>query len=515
MSLEPDVLVVGAGPTGLTTALQAHAHGARVRVVERRPDAFRPSRAMVVHSRTLEVLRPLGVTEELLDRGDRAPRAELHLGDRTVRAALADVALRDTAYPHLTLVRQADVEEVLAAALARRGVGVERGVELTDAAVDGDRVHATLRSDGALEQSRCRYVAGCDGPDSLVRRIAGIAWRGRPYREEVILADLDLDGHLAPDTLHVAAGRPGLVFLFALGEGAAWRLLATRPAGPRDAPYGQPGGTVPAPEVQRLLDESGLAVRIGDLAWSARIRLQHRLAGSFRAGPFFVAGDAAHTHSPAAAQGMNTGIVDAVNLGWKLAWADGSEHPSLLDSYDLERRPAAGQALALTHAVFFAEASSHPLPSLLRGTLVPLVAPALPTLMRQPHLMAAVVALLSQRWVRYRSSPLSRTGTPRLRGPRPGDRLPDQEVTSQGRRTRLHDLTAAPGIHLLLDGDARVDPGLLGPRVTAHRIDDWPGAGMVAVRPDGHVGYRSGSAAHAELGAWLALVGAAPSGHRR
>jgi hypothetical protein len=335
----------------------------------------------------------------------------------------------------------------------------------------------------------------------------------------VVLADLDLagdpDGDLAPDMLHVAAGRAGLVFLFALGEGAAWRLLATRPAGARDAPYGQPGDPVPVAEVQGLLDESGLGARIGDLAWSARIRLQHRLAGAFRSGPFFVAGDAAHTHSPAAAQGMNTGIVDAVNLGWKLAWADGAAHPGLLESYDLERRPAAGQALALTHLVFFAEASSHPLPSLLRGTLVPLVAPALPVLLREPRLMAAVTALLSQRWVRYRSSPLSVTGTPRLRGPRPGDRLPDQDATSGGRRVRVHDLTAAPGVHLLLDLDARVDPGLLGPRVTAHRIDDSPGTGVVAVRPDGHVGYRSGSAAHPGLGGWLDLVGAGPSGHRR
>jgi 2-polyprenyl-6-methoxyphenol hydroxylase-like FAD-dependent oxidoreductase len=112
-----EVLVVGAGPTGLTTALQAQAHGATVRVVERRPQAFRPSRAMILHARTLETLRPLGVTESLLDRGDRAPRAEVHLGRRRVLARLSDVRLRDTAFPHLTLVRQTDVEEVLTAAL--------------------------------------------------------------------------------------------------------------------------------------------------------------------------------------------------------------------------------------------------------------------------------------------------------------------------------------------------------------------------------------------------------------
>src|SRR5690554_5182234 len=128
LRLDADVLVVGAGPAGLATALQAYDNGASVRVVERRPEAFRPSRAMIMHPRTLESRRPLGVTDDLLDRGDRAPTAELHLGPRSVTVQLADVALRDTAFPHLTLLRQMDVEEVLANALKQRGVEVERGV---------------------------------------------------------------------------------------------------------------------------------------------------------------------------------------------------------------------------------------------------------------------------------------------------------------------------------------------------------------------------------------------------
>ncbi|WP_007025143.1 FAD-dependent monooxygenase, partial [Saccharomonospora iraqiensis] len=142
--LIPDVLVVGAGPAGLVTALQAADHGAAVRIVERRTESFRPSRAMITHPRTLESLRPLGVTEPLLERGDPAPRAELHLGCRRVSAALADVPLRDTAYPHLTLLRQADVETVLTDALARRGIAVERGTELVTATGDAAAASATL-----------------------------------------------------------------------------------------------------------------------------------------------------------------------------------------------------------------------------------------------------------------------------------------------------------------------------------------------------------------------------------
>jgi 2-polyprenyl-6-methoxyphenol hydroxylase-like FAD-dependent oxidoreductase len=503
----PDVLVVGAGPTGLTTALQAHDNGASVRVVERRVDAFRPSRAMIMHPRTLEALRPLGVTDDLLDRGDRAPKAELHLGRRQVPVQLADVALGDTAYPHLTMVRQMDVEEVLAAALEKRGVEVERGTELLDASWDGQAT-VTLQRDGTVEESSARFVAGCDGPDSTLRRIAGIGWPGGAYHEQVVLADVELDG-LTPGRLHVVADKRGLVFLFALGEGATWRLLATRPARDSEVPFGQPGAPVPASDVRRLLDAAGLDVTLTELSWSAQVRLQHRLAQSFRRGPVFLAGEAAHTHSPAAAQGMNTGILDGVNLGWKLAFAADGEYDVLLGSYEQERRPVARQVLALTHAVFFAEASTNPLPAFLRGTVMPLVAPAFPLLLKQPLLLGQVVRLLSQGWVRYRHSALSVDGLPAGRGTHPGDRLPDQDVTQGGRPVRLHQLTAQPGVHVLLQRDAAaLHPALLGPRVAVHRIDSWAGEGLLAVRPDGHVGFRCGSSDPAQVGAWLDLVGA-------
>ncbi len=508
-----DVLVVGAGPTGLTTALQAHLHGATVRVVDRRPEPRRPSRAMIVHPPTLEALLRLGVSEELLARGDRAPRAELHLGGRPVGVRLAEVPLDDTPFPHLTMVRQQDVEDVLTAALRDRGVEVERGVELRHAWAAETGARAALRHPGGEEETRSRFLVGCDGPDSAVRRAAGIGWHGGTYREEVVLADAELDGDLAPGALHVFAGRPGLVFVFALGEGATWRVLATRPAGTDNAgaPFGQPGREVPRHELDALLDGAGLDVRVTDLRWSARVRLQHRVAERFRRGRLFLAGDAAHAHSPAAAQGMNTGIADAANLGWKLALAAGvaGDVEPLLDSYELERRPVARQVLALTHAVFFAEASTHPLPALLRGRLVPLAAPAAPWVTAQPVLMAQVVRLLSQRWVRYRRSPLSVDQARCRRGPRPGDRLPDGDVLVDGARRRLHDVTAGPGVHLLLDRDAPdVTTWALGPWVTVHRLDSRRGTGLVAVRPDGRIGFRAALPTPAGLGGWLELLAA-------
>lgn len=498
-----DVLVVGAGPTGLTTALQAHALGASVRVVERRPEAFRPSRAMMVHSRTLESLRPLGVVEDLLDRADRAPSADLHLGGRVVRARLDEVALPDTPYPHFTLLRQADLEEVLGRALEEAGVPVERGVTAVDVGADDEQATATLVADGRAEQVHGGFVVGCDGPASSVRQAAGIGWVGKPYGQEVVLADVELDGDLEPGRLHAAPGAAGLVFVFALGEGATWRVLATRRSSSEGA-FGQPGTPVPAAEIDGILREAGLPVSVTEQRWSATVRLQHGLAATFRRGRVVIAGDAAHAHSPAAAQGMNTGILDAVNLGWKLASAAGGER--LLDTYDAERRPVAGQVLALTHAVFFAEASTHPVPRLVRSRLLPLAAPLLPAVVGQRHAMAAVVWLLSQRWVHHRRSPLSVEAAPGGPGPRPGDRLPDATVTCEGRDVRLHELLAVPGVHVLLARDA-ADPALSARHLHVHRVTSWPGEGLVAVRPDGFVGLRSGDADPGALGAWLDLAG--------
>ena len=504
------ILVAGAGPAGLALALQAHDHGADVRVIDRRPEAFRPSRALIMHARTLEVLRPLGVTQALLARADIKPAVDLHLGGRVVRIRLADLALPDTAFPHLTLIRQMDVETALAAALADRGVEVERGTELVQVREGPEGVLAVLRSRTKAEEALAGFVAGCDGPASTVRAQAGIGWPGRSYAVEVVLADAEFDADLAAGTAHVVAGRQGLLFAFPLGERAAWRLLATRPAGADPLPFGQLGPPVPVSELQALLDEAGLSAQISGLAWSARIRLQHRTAERFRHGRLFLAGEAAHAYSPATGQGMNAAIQDAANLGWKLAFAAAQPGGSatLLASYDHERRPVARQVLAMTHLAFWGEASTGRLPALLRGTLLPFAAPLIPPLLSRRHLVAAGIRLLSQLRVSYRSSPLSVEGTLRPRGgPRAGDRLPDKTVRSAGRTIRLHELLARPGVHVLLERDADWPDDLaVGPMINVHRLTSAPGRGLIAVRPDGHIGFRCQTADANRLLAWLARV---------
>lgn len=511
MSADSAVVVVGAGPVGLALALQAVDHGAEVRVLERRTERFRPSRALMVHARTLELLRPSGVTDELLDRADTAPRARLHLGGRTVAVELAGLDLPDTVFPHPTLIRQMDVETVLEAALAARGVDVERGVEVRAVHDQGDAAVAELGGRSGAGRLRARAVAGCDGVDSTVRAATGTGWRGGTYDREVVLADVDLVGDLEPGVAHVVAARGGLVFVFALGERAPWRLLATRPCTAATPPPGRPGPPVPPEQLARLLGDAGLPAQLTGVAWSSTVRLQHRTATRFRRGRLFVAGDAAHASSPAGGQGMNTGLQDATNLGWKLALAPtAAAAGTLLDSYDAERRPAAEQVLALTHLLFWAESSPGGLAALLRGRIAPWAAPLVPFLLHRRRLVAEGARLLARLDAGYPRSPVSATGDPLRRGrPRPGDRVPDGTVTCAGRQLRLHALTARPGLHLLLDRDAP-EPTWHHPLVHVHRLTSSPGTGALAVRPDGHVGCAVADADDVALTGWLRRIGAPP-----
>ena len=558
-----DLLVAGAGPTGLTLALQAVDHGARVRIVERHAQPVRPSRTLLMHPRSLELLRPLGVTDALISRGDTSMVVRLHRGSRVAEVALGRLELAGTAFPFLLLLRQADVEEVLEAALAARGVPVERGVEVARVArVGNGGALAVVRGEGRPDEVvRCRYLVGCDGPASLVRRSVG-SWLGDDYDQEVVLADVELGGaaaaagpgsgravgpeQLQPGAVHIGIGRGGLAAMVHLGERAGWRMLSTRPAGADGHPLGSPGPSVPREDLQLLLDGAGLPAPIAGVAWSAAVPAQHYLASRFSRGPLFVAGEAAHVHASAGAQGVNAGIHDAVNLGWKLAFAAAAGRAAagagagagagdaialgtptgalaarpgsaLLASYAEERRPADRSVLRLTHLLFQAASSRHPLAQAGRLVLAPLAMPLLPWLARRPRIVAASVRRVAQFRLRYPHSPLSmevqtsllpvRGGLAR-RGLRPGSRVADALVRCAGQRVRLHELLAGPGVHILLQADARAVPErMLGPLVHAYRLDDRPGTGMLVVRPDGYVALRAPVLDEVHLAAWLRLVG--------
>ncbi len=522
-----DVLVVGAGPTGLTLAAQLRAFGATVRIVDRLPDRVHESRALAIQPRTLEVLRGLGLAEELIARGNDAVWVQLHAGGRVVRIRLFGLGLDDTAYPFLLFVSQAETEQVLGDQLAGRGVPVERGVEVVGFHVDADAVTSTLRHrDGRTEQLHARYLVGCDGAKSAVRRSAGIPFKGGAYPQTFALADLEVDG-LDRDAAHAFLGQVGIVLFFPLGRPASWRMLAMHPSLKGRREPARPS----LEELQALADAmTGGSVRLYDPVWRTYFGLQHRHAARYRAGRVFLAGDAAHVHSPAGAQGMNTGIQDAWNLGWKLALVSrGVADQTLLDSYDGERRPVGGFVVRFTDRAFSVATSTNPLLRALRTRLVPWV---LPLGLRLDRALADGFRTIAQLNIGYRDSPAVEEGHPGLRrGPKAGDRLPDARIARAGQACWLGEALAGPGFQLLLCGPVG-DWHLSQLTSLRHRYPDtlavhyltreaMPGAlhdldGQVfaglgvdgtaqyLIRPDGYIGYRAGGDDLAGLQRYLA-----------
>ncbi|HEY8717836.1 FAD-dependent monooxygenase [Pengzhenrongella sp.] len=513
-----DVLIVGAGPTGLTLAAFLAADGVPCRIIDRQRDAVHESRALAIQPRTLEVLTGLGVTDTLLGIGNRAVRLQMHLSRRVIRVPLFDLGLDDTAYPFLLFVSQEDTERVLGDRVAAAGVRLERGVELTELEQDADVVTCRLMHEAGHEEFvRARYVVGCDGAHSTVRRSSGIAFEGASYPQTFVLADLEADG-IEPGAAHGFFSADGVLFFFPLGHPATWRMLAMRP---RDdtTPIANP---VTLPEVQALSDaHTGAQVRLRDPVWMTNFRLANRGAAHYRAGRVFLAGDAAHIHSPAGGQGMNTGIQDAANLAWKLALVTkASGPPTLLETYEVERAPVGREVLRFTDRAFTIATASSPMLRFARSQVMPRV---LPLALRVRKGRAVAFRTVSQLRIRYRSSPLSidGPGAPR-RGPRAGDRLPDGPVTVDGKRSTVQRSVAAPGFQLLLCGPLAAWPdeaaAVVGERhrhrVTVHRLtqDAAPGvlhdpsglvlrrlgftgtrSGHLLVRPDGYLGHRGGT----------------------
>ena len=508
---EPAVLVVGAGPTGLTLAAQLAAHGVRPRIIDRGVDRVHESRALAIQPRTLEVLAGLGVSEELVAAGNRTVHLRLHARGRAVSVPLFDLAGADTAYPYLLFLSQAETERALADHLAGADIPVERGVELTALSQDGDGVTATLRHpDGRDETVRSAFVVGCDGAHSTVRAQAGIAFEGSAYPQTFVLVDAEADG-IEPGSAHAFLSDSGMLFFFPLGAPATWRLLAMRP---RSDPT-LPGTPVDLAEVQAIVNRyADRTIGLRDPVWMTNFRLHHRAATTYRSGRVFLAGDAAHIHSPAGGQGMNTGIQDAVNLAWKLADSlHGTAGAGLLDTYHSERAPVGAAVLRFTDRAFTIATSNNPAVRFARTRLAPAV---IPLLLGPKAVRRYAFRTVTQLAIRYRRSPLTSDGPhPPRHGPRAGDRLPDAQIVHNGLTTSLHALTRAPGWHLLLCGPSGAWPAgfvVEGP-LTVHHVTSTAAHQRLGVgptdtahylmRPDGHIGYRAGGTDVAGLRAYL------------
>jgi 2-polyprenyl-6-methoxyphenol hydroxylase-like FAD-dependent oxidoreductase len=337
-----DVAVIGAGPVGLTLANLLAGFGVRVAIFDRAGGPARFSRAAVVHARTLETLEPIGIVDEMLARGVVVPFFGVR--DRDRRLINVDFNGLPTPYPFTLMLPQDQTEAILREALQRRGVLISWEHELTAIEQDPNGATLTLRSGDRDIRVEARYVVGADGAHSAVRTLSDISFDGETYPQSFVLADVDMAWPLSRDEVQLFFSPEGLVVVAPLPGERRHRIVATVDEAPPEPSLA---------DVQALLDARGPRQPrpiVEHVAWSSRFRVHHRLAARHRSGSVFLAGDAAHVHSPAGGQGMNTGIQDAANLAWKLALVlRGRAADALLDSYERERRAVAEGVVAMTH----------------------------------------------------------------------------------------------------------------------------------------------------------------------
>ncbi|MCW5621125.1 MAG: FAD-dependent monooxygenase [Burkholderiales bacterium] len=496
--MHTNVLVVGAGPTGLMLANQLARRGVHAMIIDRHSGPAQQSRAMAVQARTLEIYAKMGLADRAIELGRPGTGANMWTnGKWAARIPLGDIGKNLSPFPFVLALGQDDNERILGAKLHELGIDVQWNTELISLQQQADHVDVALKQpDGPIRRIQAAWVAGCDGAHSAVRAKTGIGFPGAPYEHTFFVADTEVTGAMKPEELNVYMWRDGFHLFFPMKGRDRWRVIGITPKpmrGRTDLVFGD--------LIADIRREAGTDLSFKECSWFSIYRIHHRCAERFRDGRCFLLGDAAHIHSPAGGQGMNTGLQDAYNLAWKLALVvKGQAEVALLDSYEQERRPVAQQLLHTTDRTFTLLVSDSWTAGIFRTrVLAKIVARA----MRIERVRLLAFRTISQIGVRYRGSALSQAlGTLPEGAPLPGDRFPWLRLRMQpdGPLEDLYQKLDDTCFNLLVIGQPGPASVSFGDLVQVHTIPDDPAnalelarvhsAGPVfyLLRPDGHIG---------------------------
>jgi 2-polyprenyl-6-methoxyphenol hydroxylase-like FAD-dependent oxidoreductase len=496
--MDTDVLIVGAGPTGLMLANQLGRRGIRAMIIDRHSGPAQQSRAMAVHARSLEIFSKLGIAGQAVERGRRGNGANMWAnGKRMARIPLGEIGKSVSPFPYVLMLGQDDTERIMGEHLHNWGMAVQWNTELVSFVQAANQVTALLKlPDDTTRKVTAAYVAGCDGGRSAVRDLSGITFPGAPYEHTFFVADTVAIGPMVPEELNVYLWRDGFHLFFPMQGKDRWRVIGILPKkfrGRDDVAFED--------LTSDIRQEAGADLDFKDCLWFSAYRIHHRAAERFRDQRCFILGDAAHVHSPMGGQGMNTGLQDAYNLAWKLALVvKGQADEALLDSYEAERLPVARRLLETTDRAFTLLVSDSWLAGLFRTRILARIAAFAMTLERAKQI---AFRTLSQTGIAYRNSPLSKMlpGLPDG-APRAGDRFPwmHLKLRENGPAEDLFEKLNDRFFNLIVIGQSAVTASDHGGLLRIHTIPGDPvndrelaraqiaGPCFYLLRPDGHVG---------------------------
>ena len=524
LDIDCEVLVIGAGPTGLMAAHCLKRSGVDVRVVEQRTGPSTESRAGIMSCRSMELLTSLGLADKLFENGVITTNIDLYVSGEEVGGLRYDQAhATDTPYQFALMIPQSRTERVLLGGLDDLGLAVDRDVTVTAFEQDATEVRLQgRRGDGSAVALRAAWVVGADGAHSVVRQAQNVSFEGAKYAQNFLLGDVKVDWALDHSAFRVFMHGDRIGLFLPLEGDRMQRVMTTDMAAAEEGPETAP---LDLDTLQRSFREATqMQVSLHDPVWLTHFRTHHRMVDRYRIGRTFLAGDAAHIHSPAGGQGMNTGLQDAANLAWKLARViRGNSAEALLDSYEAERVPVAQEVIRFTDRLFSAAAGQTGWHAKLRDALTPVL---VGSATRFDFVQNMAFRKTGQIDVSYPRSPyVDGTETPGGTSPAPfpGHRAPDARISRHRKvfdligdyrfavlalsRKRLHEADVAEATDALGDLPEGVATHLVArlafgrhaavdPVETAEVFDTYglPGASdqaVLVIRPDGYIAWRA------------------------